>query len=487
MGAFFSKPKASGRKAEELARQGLEVLYPADEQYTAREQSFWSNSAKIHPACIVRPRNALEVSKAVKYLAAKSLHFAVRSGGHTQWAGSNNIHNGVTIDLGRLCWTKVDGDSKTVDIGPGGCWRDVYAELHKHGLVVAGGREGNVGVAGLILGGGNTFYTPRRGFACDNVVEYEVVLADGRIIKASAKQNDDLYFALKGGSNNFGIVTNFKMKAFKTGPLWGGLMFFPKQVTEAAAEALTDFTSNMQHDLDSNILCFFAYTVSPQLKDVGIATLYAQVAGVENPAAYNNFTTLPSLMSTCKMTTVPEMVSAPEYNLPGDYYSTWFTASFKNDSRIVKKAAELHEVMVEEFKAHIADGDFWTQCLFQPLPKLFGQRSAEAGGNVTGVQDQIEDGLLFQASAMVRTAEQEAFAYPKIKAWIEEIKLFAATIEGGNLPWVYLNYADQCQDPLSSYGKENLQKLRAVCRMYDPQQVFQKLCPGGFKVSAVRG
>jgi hypothetical protein len=153
----------------------------------------------------------------------------------------------------------------------------------------------------------------------------------------------------------------------------------------------------------------------------------------------------------------------------------------------VKKAAELHEVMVEEFKAHIADGDFWTQCLFQPLPKLFGQRSAEAGGNVTGVQDQIEDGLLFQASAMVRTAEQEAFAYPKIKAWIEEIKLFAATIEGGNLPWVYLNYADQCQDPLLSYGKENLQKLRAVCRKYDPHQVFQKLCPGGFKVSAVRG
>ena len=142
--------------------------------------------------------------------------------------------------------------------------------------------------------------------------------------------------------------------------------------------------------------------------------------------------------------------------------------------------------MVEDFKTHIPDGDFWTQCLFQPLPKLFGQRSAEAGGNITGVQNQTEDGLLFQASAMVRTAEQEAFAYPKIKAWIEEIKVFAATIEGGNLPWIYLNYADKSQDPLSSYGKENLQKLREVSKRYDPQQVFQRLCAGGFKISAVR-
>lgn len=260
MGAIFSKPKSSDKRADEFTRLGLGVLRPSDEEYTTREQSYWSNSAKIQPAYIVRPKNATEVSKAVKYLAARNQQFAVRSGGHTQWAGANNIHNGVTIDLGQLCWTRVNKGSETVDIGPGGRWRDVYAELDKHDLVVAGGREGNVGVAGLILGGGNTFFTPRRGFACDNVVEYEVVLADGRIIKATAQQHSDLYFTLKGGSNNFGIVTNFKMEAFKSGPLWGGLTFFPKQVTEAAAEALTEFTSSMQDDLDSNLLCFFAYT-----------------------------------------------------------------------------------------------------------------------------------------------------------------------------------------------------------------------------------
>ena len=134
----------------------------------------------------------------------------------------------------------------------------------------------------------------------------------------------------------------------------------------------------------------------------------------------------------------------------------------------------------------IPDGDFVTQCLFQPLPKLFGQRSAEAGGNVMGVERQELNGLLFLAVAMVRTAEQEALAYPKVKAWVQAVKDFATTIDHGNLKWIYLNYADKSQDPLASYGSENVQKMRDVAAKYDPKQIFQKLCPGGFKISDVK-
>jgi FAD/FMN-containing dehydrogenase len=168
----------------------------------------------------------------------------------------------VTIDLGSLVWTRFNADSETVDIGPGGRWKDVYTELAKHNRAVAGGREGNVGVAGLILGGGNTFYTARHGFACDNVVAFEVVLADGRIVVASGTdaQTKDLYWALKGGSSNFGIVTNFCMRALKSSPVWGGLTFFPPTVTPEASQALVSFADNMHKDVDSNLLCFFAYT-----------------------------------------------------------------------------------------------------------------------------------------------------------------------------------------------------------------------------------
>lgn len=166
--------------------------------------------------------------------------------------------------------------------------------------------------------------------------------------------------------------------------------------------------------------------------------------------------------------------------------NTWFTASFKNDARIAAKASELHDKLVEELKAFIPDGDFITQCLFQPLPALFGERSAAAGGNIMGIERQKENGLIWLAVAMVRTREQEAFAYPRVQAWVDEVKAFAGTIEGGNQDWIYLNYADKSQDPLASYGAENVKKMRDAAAKYDPDQVFQKLCPGGFKISAVK-
>lgn len=277
MGSFTSKPACP--QAKLLKQAGVPVLLPSDGEYEARQASYWSNSAaSIRPVCIARPRNAHEVAAAVKELAGGGgatpetgrgrggFKFAVRSGGHMQWAGASSSPGGVTIDLGLLAWTRVDEEAGTADIGPGALWRDVYAALDRHSgdgrgnLVVAGGREGNVGVAGLILGGGNTFYTPRRGLACDNVVAFEVVLADGRIVTADAHAHSDLSWALKGGSNNFGIVTNFKMQTFRTQSVWGGLTFYPKQVTPQLAAAVSGFTARMHEDPDSNLLCFFAYT-----------------------------------------------------------------------------------------------------------------------------------------------------------------------------------------------------------------------------------
>lgn len=163
----------------------------------------------------------------------------------------------------------------------------------------------------------------------------------------------------------------------------------------------------------------------------------------------------------------------------------WFTATFKNDTRIVAEAAELHVRLVADLKSFILDGDFVTQCLFQPFPRLFGERSAAAGGNMLGIDRQPGNGLLWLAVAQVRTSEQERFVYSKIKEWVQAVREFAASIDG-NLEWTYLNYADKSQDPLGSYGVENVCIMREVARKYDPDGVFQTLCPGGFKISKVR-
>lgn len=163
----------------------------------------------------------------------------------------------------------------------------------------------------------------------------------------------------------------------------------------------------------------------------------------------------------------------------------WFTLTFKNDPRILAHASALHDQLVADLIAVIPAQDFVTQCLFQPLPALIGQNCAAAGGNVMGVERQTHNGVLFLATVMVKTPEQEAFAYPKVKAWIASVEEFARGIEGGLLEWRYLNYADPSQDPMASYGEENLKLLREVAGKYDPEEVFQKLCPGGFKISKV--
>ncbi|KAK7424527.1 hypothetical protein QQX98_000492 [Neonectria punicea] len=383
-----------------------------------------------------------EVATAVEAFVAAGERFAVRSGGHTNWAGSNNIEGGVTIDLGLLDQTKFDEASEIASIGPGARWRQVYAELQKYGRVVAGGREGSVGVAGLLLGGGNTFFTAWKGFACDNIVSYEVVLADGGIVTADAVNNTDLFRVLKGGSNNFGIVTNFKMSSIPCDKVWGGMTFFPKQVVPGAIDALVSFTENVENDVESNPVCIITYM--PDFKDIVIATLYAQVRGIERAPAYKQWLELPEMMNTVKMTSVSEMAS--EYNIPAQYHDTWFTTCFKNDTRIITKASQLHEQLVEEIKALIPDGDFITQCLFQPLPRILAQNSVTAGGNIMGVEQHQHNGILFLVVAMVRIPEQARFAEPKVKSWIEMVQEFAKTLDR-DLQWTYLNYADKSENP----------------------------------------
>lgn len=120
--------------------------------------------------------------------------------------------------------------------------------------MVAGGREGLVGVGGLLLGGGKTFYTCRVGFACDQVINYEVVLADGSIVEANNKTNPDLFRVLKGGSNNFGVVTRFDMTTFPAGPIWDGNVMYTRDDTDALIAAFVDFTKNLTANPDAHVL-----------------------------------------------------------------------------------------------------------------------------------------------------------------------------------------------------------------------------------------
>lgn len=148
------------------------------------------------------------------------------------------------------------------------------------------------------------------------------------------------------------------------------------------------------------------------------------------------------------------------------------------------KACEAHDAFVENLKTIVPDGNMLSQCIFQPLPKLYAEKSAEQGGNVLGLERQKDDGVLLLLLIEVPTADQRAAAYPKAKAMVEEVHNFASSI-GGAQDWLYMNYADPDQDVFGSYGIDNVNFLKKVAAKYDPEEVFQKLCPGGFKISKV--
>lgn len=165
---------------------GSKVSLPNTAPYNASIGSFFSeqNNA-IKPACVVSPTSTKDVQEAARVLSTLSLvgkfsgqhcQFAVRSGGHTPWAGSATIQDGVDIDLSALNQVTPSKDKKTVSVGPGNRWVDVYMKLEPLGLGVSGGRDGSVGVGGLITGGGMSFFAPRYGFVCDTVTEFEVRL-----------------------------------------------------------------------------------------------------------------------------------------------------------------------------------------------------------------------------------------------------------------------------------------------------------------------
>lgn len=191
----------------------------------------------------------------------------------------------------------------------------VYDELEKHQCVVGGGRVGSLGVGGYILGGGISIYMGHHGFACDTVVAFEVVLADGTLITASADEHEDLFQVLKGGGNNFGIVTRFSMKTIPSGPVWGGISLKPKGVLPIASQALEDFVANAHKDPDSTII--FVAANQPKYGGEGVMTVAFNSAGIEKPKAFDQFMSLPEKFSQYQKGKMQDLL--PFSELPRDY------------------------------------------------------------------------------------------------------------------------------------------------------------------------
>jgi FAD/FMN-containing dehydrogenase len=198
-----------------------------DESHPEYDESraVWNAMIDKRPALIAHCTNAADVIAALAYARERDLPVAVRGGGHNI-AGLSTCDDGIVVDLSELKAIEVDPEARTVRAEPGVRWVEFDAATQEHGLATTGGTVGDTGIAGLTLGGGFGWLCGKYGMTIDNLLSAEVVTADGRVLTASADENPDLFWAIRGGSGNFGVVTSFVYRLHPVGPvITGGGVF----------------------------------------------------------------------------------------------------------------------------------------------------------------------------------------------------------------------------------------------------------------------
>jgi FAD/FMN-containing dehydrogenase len=211
-----------------------ELVLPSDDAYE-RARRVWNAAIDRRPALIARCSGTVDVVLAVELAREHELPLAVRGGGHNV-AGHGTCDRGVVVDLSPMRGVDLDLGGRTVRVQAGATWGDVDHETQAFGLATTGGLVSTTGIAGFTLGGGFGWLMRKHGLACDNLLSAELVTAGGRVLRASADENADLFWALRGGGGNFGIVTSFEFRLHPVGPVvTAGAIFFPG---EAAGDLL---------------------------------------------------------------------------------------------------------------------------------------------------------------------------------------------------------------------------------------------------------
>ena len=191
-------------------------------------RKIWNGMIDRKPAFIARCMNTTDIQEAVKFARKNNLLISVRGAGHNV-SGNAVCDDGIMIDLSLMKAIKVDPAEKTALVEMGATWGDLDNATQPHGLATTGGVISTTGVAGLTLGGGVGWLVRKHGLSCDNLIEAEVITAEGKIVKASLSENADLLWGLRGGGGNFGIVSSMKLRLHNVGMVIGGMILYERK------------------------------------------------------------------------------------------------------------------------------------------------------------------------------------------------------------------------------------------------------------------
>ncbi|KAI0802232.1 FAD-binding domain-containing protein [Xylaria sp. FL0064] len=409
----------------------------------------WSLSCVAEPRCIFQPTNTLGVSKAVKIIQYYQIVFSTRSGGHSPNPGWSSNSNGILLDLQKLDQVSLNSEKTVASVGPGARWGNVITMLDEQKTSVIGGRIPNVGVGGLLLGGGFFHFSGEFGLAADNVKNFEIVLADGTITNANASQNADLFWALKGGGPNFGIVTRYDLLTVPVRDIWYRWDAYPIDQAEKVLDALFAWQSAGASDLKSTVALIMS------LDSAVIGLIYS--APVEHPAAFAPFYQLENVSAL-----VPPIKGTVK-TLTNFLANTFSDQPLRHDYRAASSKVDL--------QLYKDVWNFW---------KVRAQKGVAKGGNPMGIPHEDHQWWTTVVDWENATDDDEvrSVSIETSKAW-EALGQYRST----SLPHIFMNDASRDQNPLASYGLENLTRLKRIALKYDGDGLFQKLQNDGFLLS----
>lgn len=220
--------------------------------------------------------------------------------------GAANTDGGVLVALSSFANVTLSADKSTVDVGPAANWYQVNEVLYPAGLMAIGGRLKTIGVGGLTLGGGIHYFTAKYGFAMDNVAAYEVVIASGEVVIANATSNPDLFWALKGGGNNFGIVTKMTLLTHPAPQISSSLLIYGPTTGQQFVSAIADFATyqtELENGLETGGIFVIDYAASTGMSPM---LMGVQISDELQPAIFENFTSIPSEIAVYNITNLAD-------------------------------------------------------------------------------------------------------------------------------------------------------------------------------------
>jgi FAD/FMN-containing dehydrogenase len=422
------------------------VIRRGDSGYD-QARRVWNGMIDRSPAAIIRCASTADVVAAVNFAREEGLVLAVRGGGHNA-AGLAVCDDGIVVDLSGMRGVTVDAEKRIARVQGGALLQDLDAATHRHGLATTGGLISTTGVGGLTLGGGLGWLMRQHGLACDNVVGAEVVTADGQVRRASATENPDLFWAIRGGGGNFGVVTHFEFRLHPMTTLFGGMLVFPGPRAPEVLRVYRDLATNAPDELT----LFAGLMTSPDGHPIN--AIFAAYNGdpKKGEAAIQPLRALGPVADQMSVMPYPALNSMLDEGFPSGLQVYWRSDFLKS------LPDEAIDMLVERHAA-----------ITSPLSALLIE---QFGGAVARVP--AEETAFAQRDALFNLAVISRWTDPATAdthiEWAKKSSEAAKPFASGG---VYVNYlgAEGADRVRAAYGAK-YDKLVAVKQKYDPKNLF---------------